>query len=143
MSDMRKTLGGITLAVLMASGQAFAGQATLDALQAKSIPLTDDQAAAVAAAEPNALPGVVAGLAVAHEAIAPTIVAAAACAEPEQSSAIVQQAVSAVPAQADAINALVALGCTAPDGLLGVGAGVIPATGIPSGGGGGGSVSPN
>jgi hypothetical protein len=140
---MRKTLGALTLAVLMASGQAFADQATLDALQAKSVPLTGGQASAVASAEADALPGVIAGLVVAHEAISPTIVAAAVCAAPDQSAAIVQQAVSAVPGQAEAINALVALGCKpVADGDLGYGV-TIPATGIPSGGGGGGSVSPN
>jgi hypothetical protein len=144
MSDMRKTLGALTLAVLMASGQAFADQATLDALQAKSVPLTDSQAAAVAAADAGALPGVIADLAAAQKALSPTIVAASVCASPDLSASIVEQAVSAVPDQADAINALVALGCTAPDGLLGVGGAIIPATGIPSGGGGGGgSVSPN
>jgi hypothetical protein len=129
---MRKTLCGLTLAVLMASGQAFADLATLDALKATPVPLTAEQAQVIAAANGDALVEVVTGLVAANSALAPDIVVAAACAAPDQASAIIEQGIAAAPAQAEAINASIALGCPlkAGEDLT------APSTGVPTGGGG-------
>ena len=141
---MLKTLTGLSLAVLLASGQAFADQATLDALQGQGIALSAEQAQAIAAAEGDALVAAIAGLVGANQPVSPTIVRAASCAAPDQASAIIEQSVSAAPQQAESIRAAVALGC---EGLAGLNAGsgaLVPGGGVPSGGGaGGGDASPN
>lgn len=143
---MQKIFTGLSLAVLLASGQAFADQATVDALQGSGVPLSAEQAQAIEAAEGDALAKAVAALVAANQPISPTIVRAAACAAPESGSAIIEQSLAAAPAQADAINATVALGCEGVAGLNAVGAGtVLSNSSIPTGGGagGGGVASPN
>jgi hypothetical protein len=143
--QMQKVFAGLSLAVLLASGQAFADQATLDALKGSGVPLSDTQAAAIAKAEGDALVSEVSGLVGANQPISPTIVRAAACAAPEFGSAIIEQSIAAAPGQADAINATVALGCEGLAGLAVGSGGVLTGTSIPSGGGagGGGVASPN
>ena len=142
---MQKVFAGLSLALLLASGQTFADQATLDALKGSGVPLSDEQAAAIAQAEGDALVSEIAGLVSANQAISPTIVRAAACAAPEFSAGIVEQSLAAAPGQADAINATVALGCEGLAGLPAGAAGALVGGSIPSGGGagGGGVASPN
>ena len=134
---MQKVFAGLSLALLLASGQAFADQATLDALKGSGVSLSDAQAVAIAQAEGDALVKQVVGLVDINKTISPTIVRAAVCAAPEYGSDIIEQSIAAAPDQADAINATVLLGCEGLSGLAN--------TSIPSGGGtgGGGIASPN
>lgn len=141
---MQKVFAGLSLALLMASGQAFADQATLDALKGSGVSLSDEQAASIAKAEGDVLVSEIAGLVGANQPISPTIVRAAVCAAPEYGSDIIEQSVAAAPGQADAINATVALGCEGLAGLTAGSAGTLVGGSIPSGGGAGGGVaSPN
>lgn len=142
---MLKKLIGLSVAVLLVSGQAVADEATLKGLQTAGVELSDAQTQAVAKAEGDALVGVIAGLAKADPSAASTIVSVAVCSAPGQASAITPAAISAVPDQAEAINAAVALGCTPAGGSNAIGSGLsVPTNSIPTGGGtGGGVASPN
>ncbi|MBF7730520.1 hypothetical protein [Pseudomonas sp. N040] len=141
---MLRILTGLSLAVLLASGQAFADQATLDALQGQGIALSAEQAQAIAAAEGDALVAEVVALVGANQPVSPTIVRAAACASPNEAPDIIEQSIAAAPQLEDAINAAVSLGCEGIAGLKPGSGGLAPASGIPTGGGaGGGDASPN
>jgi len=140
---MQKTLIGLSLTALLASAQVFADQATLDALKGQGIALTAEQSTAIAAAEGAALAAEIAGLVALNQPVSPTIVRAAACAAPQDAPAIIEQSIGAAQQQAEAINAAVALGCEGLAGLdVGTGA-AAPGSGVPTGGGSGGSASPN
>jgi len=101
--DMRKTLFALTMAAALTSGQAFADQATLDALQAAGIQLSAEQAATIAAAEGQALVDAIAALVEANPQLAATIVGAAVQAAPEMAVAITEAAVQAAPEYKTAI----------------------------------------
>ena len=159
--DMRKTLSSLSLAVLLASGQAFADQATLDSLQAAGVALTAAQAQTIAAAEGDALVAAIASLVAANPEAAAAIVAAAVSANPAQAAAITAAAVSAAPAQVSAITAAAigaapaqaaAISAAANNAASTTGApaatssgGSVATSSVPSGSGGGGgsSASPN
>lgn len=100
---MRKTLFALTMAAALTSGQAFADQATLDALQAAGIQLSAEQAATIAAAEGQALVDAIAALVKANPQLAATIVGAAVQAAPEMAVAITEAAVQAAPEYKTAI----------------------------------------
>jgi hypothetical protein len=132
---MQKMLTGLSLALLMASGQAMADQSMLDALKALNVPLSEQQVAAIGTAEGEALIKEIVALVGANQAMAPTIVHAANCVAPELGTDITEQSLIAAPAQANAIYAAVERSCEDIP---------VPALGnssIPSGGGVGGGVA--
>ena len=132
---MQKILAGVSLALLMASGQALADQSMLDALQALDVPLSEQQAAAIGQTEGDALIKQVVGLAGANQAMAPTIVHAANCVAPELGTDIIEQYLVAAPEQAAAIYAAVEKSCED------IPVPPLSNTSIPSGGGVGGGVA--
>ena len=132
---MQKILTGVSLALLMASGQAMADQSMIDALKALDVPLSEQQAAAIGTAEGDALIKEIVGLVSANKAMAPTIVHAANCVAPELGTDITEQSLIAAPEQANAIYAAVERSCEDIP---------VPAlsnSSIPSGGGTGGGVA--
>lgn len=143
---MNRTLTSLCLFLALSGTQVYADQATFKGLKAAGVKLTEQQAQEVAAAETEALPGVIARLVSANPEEAPVIVATAVCTAPDQALTIPPAAVNELPGQAEAINAEVALGCPAfaDDEVFGSGTGG-PVSSIPSGGGAGGGelASPN
>ena len=131
---MQKIFAGLSLALLMASGQVFADQSMLDALKSLDVPLSDQQATAIGKAEGDALTQEIVGLVGANQTIAPTIVHAANCVAPELGTDIIEQSLVAAPEQTNAIYAAVELSCEDIP---------VPAlsNSIPSGGGAGGGVA--
>jgi hypothetical protein len=108
---MQKVFAGLSLALLMASGHAFADQSMLDALKSLDVPLSEQQAAAIGKAEGDTLIKEVIGLVAANQSMSPTIVHAANCVAPELGTDIIEQSLAAAPEQANAIYAAVELGC--------------------------------
>ena len=105
---MRKSLSLVTLAVALASGNAMADQATVDALAAQGVVLAPEHQAAIADAEGEALVNAVAAAIAAHPDQATAIFAAAAAANPAHAQAIASAASAAAPAQAAAVQAALA-----------------------------------
>ncbi len=108
---MKRIFTGLSLALLMAAGPAFADQSMLDALQALDVKLSEQQAAAIGKAEGDVLIKQVVALVGANQGAAATIVHAANCVAPELGTDITEQALLAAPEQANAIYAAVERSC--------------------------------
>lgn len=143
---MRKLFISASIALALGAGSAMADQATLDSLQAAGIVMTDEQAAAVLAAEGEQIADAVAAIVAANPSQAAAIVAAAVAANPEHTTAITAAAAAAAPSQASAIAAAAksaqeaAKPWSPTSSGISVNSNAIPST---SGGGGSTSASPN
>lgn len=132
---MPKILTGLSLALLIASGQAMADQSMLDALKSLGVPMSEQQAAAIGNAEGDALVKEIVGLVAANHPKSPTIVHVANCVAPELGTNIIDQSLVAAPEQATAIYAAVEQSCED------IPVPPLSSSSIPSGGGVGGGVA--
>ena len=137
MSNMRKTLVSLSIALAFTAGSAMADQATLDALQTAGIVMTAEQAEAVLAAQGEQIAEAVAALVAANLDMAEEITKAAVSAAPDQKDAILKAVIAVVPvAQVSAITAAANSGTTS----VNLSAGSTPSSG---GAGGSNTASPN
>lgn len=143
---MRKTFITLSIFAALFTGQAVAGEATLNSLQANGVPMTAGQTAemgGISCAQPvtscSPLVASIADVVASQPSMAANIVVTAIKVNPELADHIVAAAIDAAPAQEQAIKNAVA----GNNGSAMVNTGVtIPSSSTPSiGGSGGGSTS--